>query len=111
MSVCRQNNHVENGLEASHRGTGQAHLPVIVRLSRSFRVDTHNGTVVERLTHIFEQLPTMETRHRITRLELPLCQIQGQDATRPAEVLTECPALEHLDLRGNCWLSTAARMT
>jgi hypothetical protein len=67
-------------------------------LSRGFWVDTLNGTVAERLTHNIAQLATMATRYRITRLELPRCQIQGQDAERLASVLAECPALAHLDL-------------
>ncbi len=76
-------------------------LPAVVRLSRSFWVDARNGTVAERLAHIFAQLTTMATRCSITRLELPRCQIQGQDAERLAGVLAECPALTHLDLSWN----------
>ncbi len=76
----------------------KARLAAVVRLSRGFWVDTLNGTVAERLTHNIAQLATMATRYRITRLELPRCQIQGQDAERLASVLAECPALAHLDL-------------
>ena len=36
-------------------------LPAVVRLSRSFWVDSRNGTVAEKLTHIFAQLATMAT--------------------------------------------------
>jgi hypothetical protein len=76
-------------------------LPAVVRVSRSFWVDASNGTVAEKLTNIFAQLATMATRYRITKLELPRCQIQGQDAERLAGVLTGCQALTHLDLRWN----------
>ena len=76
-------------------------LSGVVRLSRSFWVDAHHGTVPERMTHIFAQLATMATRHRITRLKLPRCQIQGQDADRLVGVLVECPTLTHLDLSWN----------
>ncbi len=35
--------------------------PAVVRVSRSSWVDARNGTVAERLTHIFAQLATMAT--------------------------------------------------
>ena len=84
-------------------------LPAAVRLSRSFWVDVRNDTVAERLTHIFAQLPTMTTRHHITRLELPRCEMKGQesqDVVSLIRVLAQCPALAHLDLSGNCKFKT-----
>jgi hypothetical protein len=76
-------------------------LPAVVRLSRSFWNDALNGTVAERLTHIFVQLATMTVRCLITTLELPKCEMKGPDAERLAGVLAQCPALAHLDLSGN----------
>ena len=44
----------------------------------------------------------MISRCRITTLELPCCEMKGQDTERLAGVLVQCPALTHLDLDGNC---------
>ncbi len=89
---------VSQAVSASLEVVDKMRLTAVVRLSRSFWVDSHNGTVAEKLTHIFSQLATMATRHRITKLDLPRCQIQGQDTERLAGVLAGCPALTHLDL-------------
>ena len=43
----------------------------------------------------------MTSRCLIITLELPHCEMKGQDAERLAGVLVQCPALMHLDLDGN----------
>ena len=47
------------------------------------------------------QLTTLTAQCRISTLELPSCEMKGQDAERLAGVLAQCPALAHLDLSGN----------
>jgi hypothetical protein len=43
----------------------------------------------------------LERISRISTLELPECDMKGQDAERLAGVLAQCPALAHLDLSDN----------
>jgi Ran GTPase-activating protein (RanGAP) involved in mRNA processing and transport len=76
-------------------------LPAVVRLSRSFWDDARNGTGEAKLEFVLRQLAAMIARCRITTLELPKCEMKGQDAERLAGVLAQCPALVHLDLSGN----------
>ena len=76
-------------------------LPAVVRLSRSFWDDTRNGTAAEKLKFVMRQLALMTVWCRISTLELPRCDMKGQDAERLAGVLAQCPALAHLDLSGN----------
>jgi hypothetical protein len=76
-------------------------LPAIVRLSTSFWDDARNGTTATKLKFVMRQLTLMTAWCRITTLELPLCDINGQDAERLAGVLVLCPALARLDLSGN----------
>jgi hypothetical protein len=76
-------------------------LPAVVRLSRSFWDDARNGTAAEKLTFVMRQLLVVTARCRITTLELPRCEMKGQDAGRLAEVLAQCPALALLDLGEN----------
>jgi Ran GTPase-activating protein (RanGAP) involved in mRNA processing and transport len=76
-------------------------LPAVVRLRRSFWDDARNGTDAEKLTFVMRQLLVMTARCRITTLELPRCEMKGQDAERLAGVLEQCPALTHLDLYRN----------
>jgi Leucine-rich repeat (LRR) protein len=76
-------------------------LPAGVRLSRSFWDDARNGTEKAKLEFVFRQLAAMLARCLITTLELPKCEMKGQDAARLAEVLAQCPALAHFDLSGN----------
>ena len=76
-------------------------LPAVVRLSRSFWDGARNGTGEAKLELVLRQLAAMTARCRITTLELPKCEMEGQDAERLAGVLTQCPALAHLDLSDN----------
>jgi hypothetical protein len=76
-------------------------LPAVVRLSRSFWYDARNGKFAEKLQIVMRQLPLMTAWCRITTLELPCCDIKGQDAEKLAGVLAQCPALAHLDLSHN----------
>ncbi len=74
-------------------------LPAVVRLSRSFWGDARNGTEAEKLQIVMRQLTLMTGC--ISTLELPDCDMTGQDAERLAGVLAQCPALAHLDLSSN----------
>ena len=47
------------------------------------------------------QLTLMTDWCLISTLELPRCDMKGQDAERLAEVLAQCPSLAHLNLSGN----------
>ena len=76
-------------------------LPAVVRLSKSFWDGARNGTGEAKLELVLRQLAAMTARCRITTLELPKCEMKGQDAERLAGVLAQCPALAHLDLSGN----------
>jgi hypothetical protein len=79
-------------------------LPAVVRLSRSFWGDAgypRNGTAAEKLHSAMKQLTLMTAWCRITTLELPVCDMTGQDVESLAGVLAQCPALAHLDLSGN----------
>jgi Ran GTPase-activating protein (RanGAP) involved in mRNA processing and transport len=76
-------------------------LPAVVRLSRSFWDDTHNGTKEAKLQFVLRQLAAMTVRCLITTLALPKCEMMGQDVERVAGVLAQCPALTHLDLSDN----------
>jgi hypothetical protein len=76
-------------------------LPAVVRLSRSFWDDTRNGTAAEKLRIVMRQLAVATARCRISTLELPRCEMNGQDAESLAEVLGQCRELVHLDLSGN----------
>jgi hypothetical protein len=76
-------------------------LPSVVHLSRNFWDDSHNGTNRTKLEFVLRQLAAMTVRCLITSLELPRCEMTGQDAERLAGALVQCPALTHLDLRGN----------
>jgi Ran GTPase-activating protein (RanGAP) involved in mRNA processing and transport len=81
-------------------------LPAVVRLSRSFWDDARNGTEQAKLQFVLRQLAAMtaqspHSRCLITTLEMPYCDMKGQDAERLAGVLAQCPALAHLDLSLN----------
>ena len=76
-------------------------LPAVVRLSRSFWDDARNGTREAKLEFIMRQLAALTARCLVTKLELPKCEMEGPDAERLAGLLEQCPALVHLDLRGN----------
>jgi hypothetical protein len=76
-------------------------LPAVVRLSRSFWDDTRNGTAAEKLRIVMRQLAVATARCRISTLELPRCEMKGQDAESLAEVLGQSRELVHLDLSGN----------
>jgi hypothetical protein len=45
----------------------------------------------------------MKTWCHINTLELPQCDMTGQDVENLTGVLTQCPALTHLNLSGNCF--------
>jgi hypothetical protein len=64
-------------------------LSVVVCLSRSSWDDTRNGTAAEKLLFVIRQLPLMTAWCRISTLELPSCDIKGQDVERLAGVLAE----------------------
>ena len=53
------------------------------------------------LKRILVQLAVMPARCQITKLKLPSCEMKGQQALRFEGVLTQCPALAHLDLSGD----------
>jgi Ran GTPase-activating protein (RanGAP) involved in mRNA processing and transport len=76
-------------------------LPAVVRLRWSFWDDARNGTAAEKLQVVMRQLAALTAQCRISTLELPRCEMKGQDAERLAGVLAQCPALAHLDLRNN----------
>ena len=59
-------------------------LPAVVRLSRSFWDDARNGTQEAKLEFVLRQLAAMTVRCLITTLELPRCEMKGQDADRLA---------------------------
>jgi hypothetical protein len=76
-------------------------LPAVVRLSRSFWDDTRNGTAAEKLQIVMRQLAVATARmRRISTLELPRCEMKGQDAESLAEVLTQ-----------ECWRSAQRWLT
>jgi Ran GTPase-activating protein (RanGAP) involved in mRNA processing and transport len=75
-------------------------LPAVVRLSRSFWIFC-NGTAAQKLQLVMRQLTLMTGWCRITTLELPGCDMKGEDEKRLAGVLAQCPALAHLDLSDN----------
>jgi hypothetical protein len=76
-------------------------LPAVVRLSRSFWDDARDGTEEAKLEFVLRQLAATTAWCSITTLELPKCDMKGQDAERLAGVLAHCPALAHLDLSDN----------
>ena len=77
------------------------HPPADVRLRRSFVDDKLNGTASEKQWRILAQLATMPKNCRIIRLDLPNCQMRGQNAERLVGVLAQCPSLAHLILSYN----------
>ena len=82
-------------------------LPAVVRLSRSFWDDARNGTGEEKRQVVLRQLAAMTGWCRISTLELPRCDMKGQDAEilagvlRLSGVLGQCRELVHLSLSGN----------
>jgi Leucine-rich repeat (LRR) protein len=76
-------------------------LPAVVRLRRSFWDDARNGTEKAKLEFVLRQLAAMTVRCLITTLELPECEMKGQDAERLAGVLGQCRELVHLNLSDN----------
>ena len=82
-------------------------LPAVVRLSRSFWDDPRNCTAPEKLPFVLRQLKELTAQCRIRTLELPRCEMKGQDAERLAGVLAQCPGLAHLDLSGNRFVGAA----
>ena len=85
-----------------NKAVDKMRLPAVVRLSRSFWDDTRNGTEKAKpLEFVLRQLAAMTGWCRISTLELPRCDMKGQDADNLAGVLAQCPALAHLDLCEN----------
>jgi Ran GTPase-activating protein (RanGAP) involved in mRNA processing and transport len=76
-------------------------LPAVVRLSRSLWGDTRNDTAAEKLQFVLRQLTSLTDRCRISTLELPLCEMQGQNVERLAGVLGHCAELTHINLSYN----------
>jgi hypothetical protein len=68
-------------------------LPVVVRFSRSFWDDARNVTATEKIPFVLRQILTLTVtvtvQCRITTLELPHCEMKGQDTERLAGVLTQ----------------------
>jgi hypothetical protein len=74
--------------------------PAVVRLSMGFWYCARNSTEETKLQFVLRQLAAMTAR-RITTLELPKCDMKGQDAERLAGVLAHCPALAHIKVGYN----------
>jgi hypothetical protein len=85
-------------------------LPAAICLSSSFWKDARNGTAAEKLQFVMRQLTTLSTWCLITTLELPSCNIEGQDAERLAGVLAQCPTLAHFNLSAGYCASRAHRI-
>jgi len=89
-------------------------LLAVVRLSRSFWGDARNGTAAKKRHFVLRQLAAMTAQWNITTLELPECDMKGQDA-RLAGVLAQCRTLVHLDISLfpglSCLLSHGTRKT
>jgi hypothetical protein len=77
------------------------HLPAVVRLSRSFWDDTRNGTTVQKQQFVLRQLTALTTQCRISTLVLPNFEMKGQDTERLARELERLPALAYLNRSGN----------
>jgi Ran GTPase-activating protein (RanGAP) involved in mRNA processing and transport len=82
--------------------------PAIMRMRRNLCIQYNNFSFAERLERILLQLAARAASCRITTLEL--CDVscggrKGHEAfaLRLAGVLAQCPALVHLNLRGN-WI-------
>jgi hypothetical protein len=75
-------------------GTAAVKLQFVVR-----KLILRKGTAAEKLKFVFSKLALMTVWSRITTLELHSCEMKG--TARLAGVLPQCPALVHLDLRGN----------
>jgi hypothetical protein len=73
----------------------------LIRLRAYHSDDVRNGTAAEKVQLVLRQLTALTSQCRISILELPRCEMKGQDAERLAGVLAQCPALAHLDLSGN----------
>jgi len=76
-------------------------LPAVVRLNRRFSYDDHNDTGEANLEFVFMQVAAMTDRDRITTLELPFCDMKGQDVQKLGGLLGQCRELVHLNLCGN----------
>ncbi len=101
---------------ADTNGTGTVGFVEFVVFAKKrldlFRLlEFHNDTA-EKLQFVLRQLSALTAQCRISTLELPRCEMKGQDAERFAGVLAQCPALAHLDLRGNfhCGAGGAERL-
>jgi hypothetical protein len=93
-------------------------LPAVVRLSRSFWDDDPPnewrcvagpvpGTERAKCQLVLRQITLMIGWCRISRLELPSCRMEGQDAERLAEVLAHSPTLAHLNISDNYFFGAA----
>ena len=104
LGGCKDDN-AEKDIEQGQRGCGDAAAACrcLVRLSRDFWTDDRNGTREGMLDFVFRQLAAMTAWCRITTLELPDCEMVGEDSEILAGVLAQCPAqaLLHLDLSYN----------
>ena len=54
----------------------------VVKVRKPLRVDVHHGTDAEQLQRILRQLEKMTCQFRITRLDLSICNISGQQMQR-----------------------------
>ena len=64
-------------------------LPVVVRLIRSFWTGARNDTAKAKRRFVLRQLAALTVRWHIITLELPDCGMEGEDAERLAEVLSQ----------------------
>ena len=97
-----QDDHAEKESKTVKEVVGKMSLTPVVRLSRSFWDDTHNGTEKEKRQFVLRKLTFMTVRCLITTLELCSCAMTGPHVEWLAGgVLAQCRALVHLDLSDN----------
>jgi hypothetical protein len=82
--------HAEKDIEESQRGSGQDE-------------PEHRCPLEKELLgrHPHDTASALTAQCRMSTLELPRCEMIGQDAERLAGVLAQCAALTYLDLSGN----------
>ena len=98
---CRQDDHAEKDLEESQTGTGQDAPACRYSFEQEFLGRRPRWHGRWKAAVRFEATRGVHSPVHIITLELPRCGMKGQDAERLAEVLTQCPALAHLDLSYN----------
>ncbi len=96
-----QDDHAEEDLEESQRGSGQDALACRCALEQEVvgRRPEWHGRGKARVR--FHETRGDDSLVQITTLELSFCEMKGQDAEKLAGVLAQCPALVHLDVSRN----------